>query len=83
MRGYYLVTNAVEGIVGNTNFLADGVAFEEDDLKSITFKLDGSCPGVTPVKIWLLESERRGAMGFSNRVDVVPLTGRAIIKSDD
>jgi len=56
-RGYYYVSNAVEGVVGVTNFFKEGLLLTNDvasvRIQAFQFKLDGSCE---------LDFDRSGSM---------------------
>ncbi len=75
-QGYYTLTNSVQGIIGSTNCLPEGVIFDGTVPDSVTFKLDGSCGGIGTKKIVLKENR---ANGLTNIISVYMLTGRASV----
>ena len=45
-RGWYVISNEVDGVMGVTNVIGEGVAFDHEpgiDSWALEFKLDGSC----------------------------------------
>jgi Tfp pilus assembly protein FimT len=87
--GYYYASNTLEGIIGQTNWLARGVQFDlkaPNYSKPITFKFDGSCTndsGAVPgIIIRIVETGRAGAVSeLSSELQIYPLTGRVKLKS--
>ncbi len=80
-RGYYIVTNIADGIIGQTNFLAQGIVFANSNLpQTVTYNYDGTCAnvGIQDIQIMLMEIGA-GTMGLTSIVEVLPITGRARI----
>jgi type II secretory pathway pseudopilin PulG len=87
VRGYYLVYTSVvytsEGVVGDTNYLAEGIWFTNDRPERIQFRFDGSCnpevgawgTGKFTRDIVIRERSRKGIEVSSTTV-VYRLTGR-------
>ncbi len=88
-RGFYIVSNAVEGVVGYTNWLADGIVFYERGEvipaygsskpaydEPLEFKTDGTMDnGVTDVYIGIKES-KPGSNVLHSVLRIQPNTGR-------
>lgn len=89
-RGYYYLTNAVDGVMGTTNYLTDGVVFTNSPDYgtplfgpwSVGFKLDGSAIDVPSTADWsgdqrkiVLYESGRDANYIASTVQVFRLTG--------
>lgn len=89
-RGFYYLSNAADGVMGTTNYTADGVVFTNlDGVTSLNleFKLDGSCdsdcddiPATldwvgNQRKIVIFEGSRVGGTYIASTMQVFQLTG--------
>jgi prepilin-type N-terminal cleavage/methylation domain-containing protein len=86
--GYYYASNRLEGVIGQTNWLARGVQFDlapPNYSRPITFNFDGSCTnevGALPLTIRIVEAGRGGsASTLWSDLQIYPLTGRIKLKS--
>jgi type II secretory pathway pseudopilin PulG len=87
MRGYYVVSNAANGVMGSTNFMPVGVVFSnQTESWAFQFKLDGSCPydsDDNPATTdWIMNQRAvaiveggRGTNSLATSVQVFRLTG--------
>lgn len=82
-RGYYLISaKGSAGLIGTTNFLSEGIAFQLVAPEKVEFKLDGTCNG--GVGTWsamqrdivIKEIDRDVASSLCATVTVFQLTGR-------
>jgi prepilin-type N-terminal cleavage/methylation domain-containing protein len=84
-QGFYAVTNSLDGMIGNTNYLAKGVVFSNSVDDRIVFNADGSCGGSSsnwPSGVYrlVLWERERGTNGLVSSIRLHRLTGCATIE---